>query len=141
MSNNQSLEGLLQLVHGLKRNLHEQIEQLQLDIAPMHVRVLKIISRKPQCTAVDIAGYLNRDKAQVTRLLSTLITQNLIEKHANPQDKRSQYLQLTAAGQAIMDQVRGLDANIYRKMTQDISAKELQDFEQIAQKMNSNLSS
>ncbi|QLE84033.1 MarR family transcriptional regulator [Shewanella sp. Scap07] len=141
MSDNQSLEGLLQLVHGLKRNLHEQIEQLQLDIAPMHVRVLKIISRKPQCTAVDIAGYLNRDKAQVTRLLSTLITQNLIEKHANPQDKRSQYLQLTAAGQAIMDQVTGLDANIYRKMTQDISAKELQDFEQIAQKMNSNLSS
>ncbi|WP_028774420.1 MarR family winged helix-turn-helix transcriptional regulator [Shewanella waksmanii] len=141
MSDNQSLEGLLQLVHGLKRNLHEQIEQLQLDIAPMHVRVLKIISRKPQCTAVDIAGYLNRDKAQVTRLLSTLITQNLIEKRANPQDKRSQYLQLTAAGQAIMDQVRGLDANIYRKMTQDISAKELQDFEQIAQKMNSNLSS
>ncbi|GAK86022.1 transcriptional regulator MarR family [Vibrio ponticus] len=139
MADEKSLETLFHLVHSLKQNLHEQIEQLDLDIAPMHVRVLKIVTHQPNCTAVDIAGFLSRDKAQVTRLLNTLIEKQLIEKHPNPQDKRSQCLKITESGQAIVSQIASVDTKLHDKMTADLSAEQLGLFEQIAGQMVRNL--
>jgi len=65
MSDNTSLESIFRLVHSLKRQMSEQIESLDSEIAPMNIRVMKIITKKSPCTAIDIAHFLNRDKAQV----------------------------------------------------------------------------
>ncbi|WP_394495782.1 MarR family winged helix-turn-helix transcriptional regulator [Shewanella sp. ENK2] len=139
MQDRKSLEGLFQLVHVLKRQLHDNIEQLDIDVAPMHVRVLKIINKKSPCTAIDIANFLNRDKAQVTRLLNTLITQGLIVKEPNPEDKRSQCLRLTEESQLIMGKINQIDKQIYQQMTQGLADDELTLFQTVAQKMVANL--
>ncbi|WP_282167073.1 MarR family winged helix-turn-helix transcriptional regulator [Shewanella japonica] len=139
MQDRKSLEGLFQLVHVLKRQLHDNIEQLDIDVAPMHVRVLKIINKKSPCTAIDIANFLNRDKAQVTRLLNTLITQGLIVKEPNPEDKRSQCLRLTEESQCIMGKINQIDKQIYQQMTQGLADDELILFQTVAQKMVVNL--
>ncbi|GIU54126.1 MULTISPECIES: MarR family winged helix-turn-helix transcriptional regulator [Shewanella] len=139
MQDRKSLESLFQLVHVLKRQLHDNIEQLDLDIAPMHVRVLKIISKKAPCSAIDIANFLNRDKAQVTRLLNTLITQELIVKEPNPEDKRSQCLRLTEKSQLIMGEINSIDKNIYQQMTAGMTEDELAVFQVIAKRMATNL--
>ena len=141
MSEGKSLDSLFKLVHAVKRNVHEKIEALDLDIAPMHVRVLKIITKKPQCTAVDIANFLDRDKAQVTRLLSALIKQELIVKEPNPEDKRSQYLAITAHGKAIVDQLTEVDSEMFEKMKIGIDSDELATFERVAKAMAQNLNS
>ncbi|NOH97398.1 MarR family transcriptional regulator [Vibrio sp. 99-70-13A1] len=140
MSDNRSLDSLFKLVHSLKRNMQVQIESLDLDIAPMHVRVLKIISKKPQCTAIDIAHFLDRDKAQVTRLLSSLFKQELIVKEPNPEDKRSQCLRITPQGQEIMEKISGVDKTIFKKMTNDITHDDLEAFERVSKAMARNLS-
>ncbi|WP_375749224.1 MarR family winged helix-turn-helix transcriptional regulator [Vibrio sp. HN007] len=139
MSDPKSLDTLFMLVHGLKRNVHENIETLNLDIAPMNVRVLKIISKKPQCTAVDIANFLDRDKAQVTRLLSSLIKHELIVKEPNPEDKRSQCLRITEAGQAIMMRISETDTAMLKKMQKGIATEELEQFYNVARQMAKNL--
>ncbi len=139
MSNKNSMDSLFQLVHSLKRNMQQQIEALELDIAPMHVRVLKIINSKPQCTAVDIANLLDRDKAQVTRLLNTLLEQTLITKQPNPEDKRSQCLRLTDDGQAIMAKLANIDAVIFEKMKAGLSSQDLDTFQRLACLMTANL--
>ncbi|WP_153915966.1 MarR family winged helix-turn-helix transcriptional regulator [Shewanella sp. TC10] len=141
MQERKSLDRLFPLVHSLKRQLHNRIEQLNLDIAPMHVRVLKIINKKVPCTAIDIANFLNRDKSQVTRLLNTLITQELIVKEPNPEDKRSQCLRLTDKSQQIMGEIAQIDKKIHEQMTDGITEEELILFENIAAKMAKNLSS
>ncbi|MBD1577891.1 MarR family transcriptional regulator [Vibrio sp. S11_S32] len=140
MSDSKSLDSLFKLVHSLKRNVQEQIEALDLDITPMHVRVLKIIANKPQCTAVDIANFLDRDKAQVTRLLSSLIKQELIVKEPNPEDKRSQCLRITESGQEIMSMIAGVDKAMFEKMKDGVSNEELEVFQHVARKMVRNLS-
>lgn len=140
MSNSKSLDSLFKLVHSLKRNVQEQIEALDLDIAPMHVRVLKIIANKPQCSAVDIANFLDRDKAQVTRLLNSLIKEELIVKEPNPEDKRSQCLRITVSGQEIMSKIAGVDKAMFEKMKDGISNEELGVFQHVARKMVRNLS-
>ncbi|MDK9763102.1 MarR family transcriptional regulator [Vibrio sp. D420a] len=141
MSEGKSLDSLFKLVHAVKRNVHEKIEALDLDIAPMHVRVLKIITKKPQCTAVDIANFLDRDKAQVTRLLSALIRQELIVKEPNPEDKRSQCLAITERGKAIVDQLTEVDSEMFEKMKIGIDSDELATFERVAKAMAQNLNS
>lgn len=141
MSEGKSLDSLFKLVHAVKRNVHEKIEALDLDIAPMHVRVLKIITKKPQCTAVDIANFLDRDKAQVTRLLSALIKQELIVKEPNPEDKRSQCLAITEGGKAIVDQLTEVDSEMFEKMKIGIDSDELATFERVAKAMAQNLNS
>ncbi|OCH16661.1 MarR family transcriptional regulator [Aliivibrio sp. 1S165] len=141
MSQRKSLDSLFTLVHTLKRNLHDQIEELHLGITPMHVRVIKIINHKPHCTAVDIANYLNRDKAQVTRLLSSLLTQELIIKEPNPEDKRSQCLRITESGKEIMKKISVIDKTMFEKMSMDLSEAEIAEFKRVAEKMASNLNS
>jgi DNA-binding MarR family transcriptional regulator len=139
MSDSKSLDCLFQLLHSFKRNLHHQIEALELDIVPMQVRVLKIIANKPQCTAVDIATFLDRDKAQVTRLLNSLIEQALILKKANPEDRRSQYLLVTQSGEEILAKLAKVEASIFEKMKAGLNEQDLTTFEHVARTMSSNL--
>ncbi|MGI9916686.1 MarR family winged helix-turn-helix transcriptional regulator [Vibrio owensii] len=140
MSNPKSLDNLFHLVHVLKRQLHEQIEQLELPIAPMHVRVIKIISKQSPCTAMDVVNFLNRDKAQVTRLIKTLIEEGFIEKRPNPEDKRSQCLLTTEKGNEVLAKIKAVDAEIFQKMTLNVSEEELEAFQLVARKLAENLS-
>lgn len=140
MSNPKSLDNLFHLVHVLKRQLHEQIEQLELPIAPMHVRVIKIISKQSPCTAMDVVNFLNRDKAQVTRLIKTLIEEGFIEKRPNPEDKRSQCLLTSEKGNEVLAKIKAVDAEIFQKMTLNVSEEELEAFQLVAGKLAENLS-
>ena len=140
MSNPKSLDNLYHLVHVLKRQLHEQIEQLELPIAPMHIRVIKIISKQSPCTAMDVVNFLNRDKAQVTRLIKTLIEEGFIEKRPNPEDKRSQCLLTTEKGNEVLAKIKAVDAEIFQKMTSNVSEEELEAFQVVAGKLAENLS-
>ena len=139
MSDNTSLESIFRLVHSLKRQMSEQIESLDSEIAPMNIRVMKIITKKSPCTAIDIAHFLNRDKAQVTRLVNALINQELVKKSPNPEDKRSQLLVLTNKGEDIMTKVSNIDREMLQRMTKGMNEDELEQFSQIASKMAQNL--
>lgn len=139
MSDRKSLESLFHLVHALKRQLFEQAEQLNVSLTPMHIRVMKIIDRKKPCTAIDIASFLSRDKAQVTRLVNTLIEKDLITKEPNPNDKRSQYLCVTETGTALVDEIAKIDANTMKMMTKNLSEEELSEFQRISSLMSKNL--
>ncbi|UJF18382.1 MarR family winged helix-turn-helix transcriptional regulator [Vibrio sp. SS-MA-C1-2] len=141
MPKSRTLESLFQLSHSLKRAIHDHVESLGLAITPMHVRVLKVINHLPNCTAIDISHRLNRDKGQVTRLLNTLIEQDLISKQPNPNDKRSQCLIIEQQGKQILEKIKNLDQTVLKQTTTDISEQELEVFIRTLNKMNDNLSS
>lgn len=140
MVDNKTLDSVFNLVHSLKRFMHEQIENIDIPLAPMQVRVMKILSRNKGCTAIDIANFLQRDKAQVTRMLKPLIEQQMIAKQPNPEDKRSQRLVLTDKGQAIIEQIKRLDIGMLETMCQGLSEQEIALFQAVSKQMTSNLS-
>lgn len=141
MSEKKVLESLFRLVHAVKRQLQVQAEQLALGISPMHIRVLKIIDRKSPCTAVDIASFLGRDKAQITRLVSSLIEHGLITRQPNPNDKRSHYLRTTVEGDAIVRKISTIDKKTLQLMMKDLEPEALSEFQRIARLMTDNLDS
>lgn len=141
MNEKKALDSLFRLVHGIKQHMQFEIEALDLDIAPMHVRVIKIIANKPECTSVDIANFLQRDKAQITRIVSHLIKVGYLVKEANPEDKRSQILVLTENGVALAMQIAQLDKRLNEKMTQGIPQSELAQVDAVLTRLADNLTS
>ncbi|CAH0533584.1 hypothetical protein VST7929_01454 [Vibrio stylophorae] len=139
MASTQPLESLFHLVHGIKRLQVQQLEKLNLPLTPMHLRVLKIIAKVPQCSALTIAQKLNRDKAQITRLVSTLISEGYLQKAAHPTDKRSQILNLTAQGESISQAIQHIEQQMQQQMLQGLNENELALFAQVTQKMVANL--
>lgn len=123
------------LAHALKRNVLHRIDCESMPISPMHVRVLKTIEYHQNCTANDIAKELDRDKAQVTRLVNFLVDKKIVGRKDNPADKRSQLLAVLDGGQDLLARIESIDQAILAKISDQISAQELATFTEIATKM------
>ncbi|MEP0073103.1 MAG: MarR family transcriptional regulator [Marinomonas sp.] len=134
-----NIEATFHLAHAIKQQLSNQLEIQNLGISPMHVRVLKIIGEIPCSTAMDIAELFKRDKAQITRLVNHLIDQELVTKKPNPNDKRSQFLELTITGGVLQGKLKALSDKMENRMIEGIKEEDLEIFTQVAQQMKSNL--
>ncbi|MEG3767341.1 MarR family winged helix-turn-helix transcriptional regulator [Alteromonas sp. 14N.309.X.WAT.G.H12] len=134
-----TIEATFHLAHAIKQQFCSELDARKLNITPMHGRVLKIIHKKKTTTAVDIAGFFKRDKAQITRLVTHLIAQGLVKKEANPHDKRSQLLALTPQGEALQESLFAFSQQMQQQMTQDIDPEALATFVKVAQKMTDNM--
>lgn len=129
----------MNLVFGFKSIVKRNFRDLSATVTPMHVRSLRIIDREPSCTSQHIAGFLQRDKAQIARLVKELIGQDLVESQSNPRDKRSRLLGLTVAGKSVLQRLQSAEVDAVNRMTRGFSKKELKLFVELAEKMAGNL--
>ncbi|WP_370980267.1 MarR family winged helix-turn-helix transcriptional regulator [Agaribacterium sp. ZY112] len=139
MTDSSTINAIFRLMRSLKCHLDRDLDALGLGLVPMQVRVLMTIHGQAQCTANDIVNVIQRDKAQITRLINGLIEQGLILKEPNPCDKRSQLLVFTERGQYVQNLLlEHLEAS-QKKMAAGLSQQELEQFESLAAKLASNL--
>ena len=127
---------LHRLVHAYKKQLRAEIGAQQLSLPVTHIRALKGVCRNPECTAQSIALRMQRDKAQITRVLNELQQTGLITKIDNPNDGRSQLLRPTAEGEAIMAQMNLIEQQTVAKMTQSLTPDEVDTFIRLANVMS-----
>ncbi|GHA13877.1 MarR family transcriptional regulator [Arenicella chitinivorans] len=139
MADISAIESVRCLAHAVKKHLAIQLEIQALGLVPMQVRVMKIVHRRSHCTALDVASVIQRDKAQITRLISGLIDLGLIEKVPNPQDKRSQFLLLTPTGEKMQASLSKLTSRVEHSMTAGIAEGDMHTFFVVAQQMLKNL--
>lgn len=69
------------------------------DLRPGWFAVLAIIHNNPGITPMVLSRASGRDKSTITPVLRDLLRERLIDRAANPNDKRSYGLTLTAAGE------------------------------------------
>ncbi|QSX34206.1 MarR family transcriptional regulator [Shewanella avicenniae] len=114
------------------------------ELSLLHFRVLRQVGRGAEAetgvTPLQIAQGLQRDKAQVTRLLAELTDKAWLVKVPHPQDKRSVLLQLTPQGQVLLDQALLLEQQVSAAMTQGVSAAQQQALSEGLIKLQQNLS-
>lgn len=139
MSKSKTIDTIFHLMHSLKGQLSDNLEAQQAGVVPMQARVLMIIHKQENCTANDIVKTIKRDKAQITRLISSLINQGLLRKEPNPDDLRSQLLVFTTQGEKVKDLVLAQVESIQKKVTKGLTKQEVDQFEIIAAKMIKNL--
>lgn len=129
-------EALHRLTHAYKRQLRAAIREQQIQLPVTHIRALKGVCRNPECTAQSIATRMQRDKAQITRVLNELLQAGLIEKIDNPNDRRSQLLRPTREGEKTMDQIKLAEQQTADRLTRQLGPDDLESFIRIANTMS-----
>ena len=129
-------ETLHRLVHAYKKQLRSDIAAQEIDLPVTHIRALKGVCRNPESTAQSIALRMQRDKAQITRVLNELQQSGLITKIDNPKDGRSQLLRPTAEGEKIMTQINASERKTVARMTQALSSDEVDTFIKLANRIS-----
>lgn len=130
---------LQQLTHAYKSHMRRAVQAAGIEWPITHVRALKGIALTPHCTAQSLALRMRRDKAQITRVLNDLLEAALILKRHNPEDGRSQLLELSADGHALMQRVTALESAAAERMTNGLGAEQVDTFIRIAQRITDNL--
>ena len=132
-------ETLHQLMHTYINLLHNGIKRQDLELSVTHIRTLKCVCYNPHSTAKSIAGRLELDKAQITRALNSLLADDLINKTNNPQDGRSQLLELTVKGKETMIKLNAAELWAKNQLTQALTTVELELFFRVSRAMIDNV--
>ncbi|WP_339723071.1 MarR family transcriptional regulator [uncultured Paraglaciecola sp.] len=133
-------EALFNLVHTVRINMQKEIKLNALGLSPMHFKSLKVISKIENCTGQKLADFMGRDKAQINRLIKELISQELITKIDNENDKRSQFLVLSEKGVKIIKVFKKAEKKVFNKMIHELTPEQIANFVEVSQKLKNNLS-
>jgi DNA-binding MarR family transcriptional regulator len=76
------------------------------DLAPGRYSVLVLIDANPGLTQTALSRLLMRDKSSLTPVLGDLRRRGLIEREQVASDRRNYALTLTAAGRALLEELR-----------------------------------
>ena len=141
--NNESVrqvhEQMFRLMHGIKSVMTARLKASDIGLAVMEVKALKVISLTEQCSPLELAVFLERDKAQITRLLKSLVDLGLISKSPNPADKRSQVLVVTSNGQSVLKRLSKIEAEVFGGLFEGLTPRALKEFEQTCVQLHVNL--
>ena len=94
------------------RRAHEAAQQdvaaslADTGLLPIHGEVLAFIGDNPGTIPSVVASSLGRDRSSVTGILRTLLDRGLIERARTTRDRRAALLQLTPAGEAMLQRLQ-----------------------------------
>src|SRR5580658_11009626 len=71
-----------------------------LELAPPHAGIMRILGTQPAITQQALATALGMQPSRLVALVDELETRGLVERRANPSDRRSHALHLTEKGAA-----------------------------------------
>ena len=94
------------------RRAHETVQQhlaaslADTGLMPIHAEVLALIGDNPGTIPSVVAEALGRDRSSITGILRTLMDHALIERARTIRDRRAALLQLTPAGEAMLQRLQ-----------------------------------
>lgn len=132
-------KSIMRVVSGYKSVTKEKFRAISATIAPMHVRVLRLIDENPNCTSQQIAASMRRDKAQIARLIKKLVSEKLVKVHPCPSDKRRRLLEVTPIGRSSMKELQLVENAAVDQMITGLTKRELDQVLIITHKMGDNL--
>lgn len=89
------------LMHRIRSQQFQALREGPQALTHMDGKVLGFFGRRPGATLSDLSAHSGRDKAQLARLVAGLRERGLLQGEADPADRRSVRLSLTAEGQAL----------------------------------------
>lgn len=108
-------------------------------ITHMEAKVLGFFGRHPGATPTELVAHSGRDKAQIARLLAGLKERGLLLARPDERDRRSQRLELSAAGVAIQQRLREQAGRLAAVGTQGLSRQDCAQLLQLLRRLEANL--
>jgi DNA-binding MarR family transcriptional regulator len=95
-----------------------------LDISPGLFAVLVLIDGNSGLKQSELAKAVHLDRSTVVSVVDNLERRGLVERHAVANDRRSNALRLTGAGDALLPKLKVLVAKHERRLARDLDADE-----------------
>lgn len=87
-------------------------------------RVLTHVEMIGKCSAADVANAAYSDRAEVSRAIGSLEARGLVQREANPRNRKSSLVSLTAEGKVVHAAVRGERGKFYEQWLTDLTIDE-----------------
>lgn len=92
-------------------------------------RIIAVVAESEGITQLDIGTATRMDKMTVSRAAIALADRGLLERSANPADKRSHLLILSSAGRQLYKQVAPTALKLEKEIFDSFTRAELNNFE------------
>jgi len=140
---------LLELEHFLPYRLNVVAESVSRALSRLYAerygigvpewRVIATLGEYEHMTAKDVGAHSRMHKTKVSRAVTALEAKGLIERHQNPQDRRSILIALTDHGQALVPRLRPVFGRVTRQLFNGFSTHEIGVLTTTLERMRGNL--
>ena len=128
--------------YHLKRSYVQVIEHFHIDMSEVNLRpaeysILSMIFENDQVTAKKLSKALNIAPPNLVSLIDSLEERQLIAKSINENDRRSQLLSLTEAGEVLLAKAIQTSADSQRKALSNLTTHEVGELISLLRKVYS----
>ena len=135
-----SISDVFELLDQAAKNLR-RIQRLTIQesgLTPPQYQVLHILRDQGQMPLKDLASACNCTRATITGLVDGLEHKGLVERNANPDDRRSLLATLTDEGRAMQQETPSLE-KIYAECCSGLTTQEFRHLGLLLSKLNQSL--
>lgn len=109
------------------------------DLSHMEAKTLGFFARHPGATQRELVLHAGRDKGQIARLIAGLRERGLLEASVDESDRRSQRLEVSAAGKALQQLLRKQSREVSAQAVVGMSEAECQQLLALLARLHDNL--
>ena len=89
------------------------------DITPSHLRALRVLRRHGKIRLSELSEHLHIAPRSTTEVVDALETRGLIQRRADPSDRRATLVELTGHGVSVLGAIRGTEAGqVFGRLSQ-----------------------
>ena len=101
--------------------------------------ILKNLNQHDDLSQKELAEYCGKDQPTLTRIVDVLVRKNLVERRANPADRRSFVVHLTAEGKQKIDRLAGNVGEIRMQAWKNLNEEDFDHLKRILNTIYDNL--
>lgn len=122
-----------EVTHELTRDIKPE------DITPVQYRILEYIAVSQPVTLSQISDCMHMSMPNTSRELKKITEKDLCEKLESTDDRRKQMIQLSKAGQAMMDEAFGRISERFFERIKNSSEEDLKDIQRALEILQSHV--
>lgn len=142
MSNYHRINKVLRAIHiNVSGNMRAEVSRQQLDFSLLEHIAIGYIFKFGSVSQQMLVELMEKDKAQISRVVARLLRQDLIKKQQSPTDKRAVLLELSSKGEKLLARLNQVELEVTIDMLAGFSEEEVTSLSFLLDRINNNLKS
>lgn len=127
-----AIQAMLHMFETLKAQMGQSLTQAGMTLSPLHLHILSHCKAHPGGNQQALVQASTRDKGQIARITKELEAQALLRRRPDPQDGRSQILDVTPAGLEACAVFEAQHTALVQRMFATVTPEQLAVFTEVA---------
>lgn len=127
-----AIQAMLRMFEALKAQMGQSLTQAGITLSPLHLHILSHCKANPGGNQQALVQASTRDKGQIARITKELEAQGLLRRSPDPQDGRSQILDVTPTGLEACTVFEAQHAALVQRMFATVAPDQLALFTEVA---------